>query len=119
HGVGNQPRFRLSKFRGGQVMIARSLVTQCPVDYDEVWRWTLRHDLAGRSNANQETAAGNEELFGEQHSEGSTDGAADDSKRGASRLELVEVGVIAGPGRGPPRATLPPQSAQDVSVGVE
>ena len=100
-------------------MVTGAFVTQRPVDHDEIRRRPLRHDLAGRGHADQKAAARDEQLLGQQHGKRRADGAADDAAPLCALLELVELGVIAGPGwrhRGPP---FPPQHPQDVAVRVE
>ena len=79
-------------------MIARSLVAQRAVDQDEIGRRPDRIDLAGRRNANEQPAAGREELLGDQHGEGCADRAADDPDLAdAIEIEGKKLGMVAGP----------------------
>src|SRR6266404_800332 len=88
-----------------QVVVARALIAQSPVDQDEIGRRSPLNELAGRSHADQKPAARDKQLLGEQHGVGGADGAADDPEAFSRMLEFIEIRVVARPfGRaaGPP-----------------
>ncbi len=79
-----------------------SLVAQRTVDQHEIRRWTHRNDLPGRGHADQQPAAGHEQLLRHQHGERRSDRQTDDPELDAGMLRHVHLGVIAGPTRRAP-----------------
>ena len=99
-------RIGLGPGRRRQVVIARPLVAQGPVDDDMVgWRPEVA-DLTRGRDADQEPAAGHEALFGDEHREGRTDRVADDAVSDAIAFPFPELRMIAGPVRRARRAVL-------------
>jgi len=95
----HQARVCLAVVCGRQIVIAGALVAQRAIDDDEVGRRLGRQDLARRGYAEEEPAAGSEQLLRHQHREGGPDDAADDADLVTIDLEGVEVGMVAGPAR--------------------
>src|SRR5262245_57169739 len=101
-------------------MVAGPLVAQRAVDEDEVGRWADRGDLAGRRDANEQSAAGREKLLRDQHGEWRADGAADDTDLAeAGEIEGKELGVIAGPSFVDASCAHPLEVTDDVAVRVQ
>ena len=101
-------------------MITRPLVAQRAVDQDEVRRRSDGIDLAGRGNADEQSAAGREELLGDQHGERRADGAADDADLAdAVEIEGKKLGVVAGPSFMDAAGAGPLEVTDDVTVRIE
>ena len=83
-----QIRIAVHERRGRQIMVARSLIAQRPSDEDVARRREARGDLASRRDADQKFAAGNEQLFGDEDRERSSNGRADDAEAAWSRTAI-------------------------------
>lgn len=79
--------------------MAGPLVTECPLDENEVWRIVPRNDLSGGGDAHKEATPGSEQLFGDQYSERRADRTADDAEFDTIEREPIEIGVISRPRR--------------------
>ena len=96
------------------------LVAQCPVDQHDVGRLPEVGDLPGRRDADEEAAAGCEQLLGHQHRERRADGVAQDADgRPVRQLQLVEFRVVAGPSGAEAGAATQPGVAEQVPIRVE
>jgi hypothetical protein len=100
-------------------MITRAFVAQGAFDQHEVWGWPDRPDLAGRSHADQQLAAGHEQLFGNEHREGCTYGETDNADGNTVLLRDVHLGVIASPSVSMTRASACSQRANNVTVRIQ
>ena len=105
--------------RRRQVMMAGPLVAQRAVDQHEIRRRPHWGDLTGRGYADQQPAAGDEQLLRHQHGERRAHGKAHDADRDPVMLRHIHFGVIAGPAVGRPRPPAGTQRAHDVAVRVE
>jgi hypothetical protein len=82
--------------RGG-VVVARSFVSQCPVDHNKVRGRSCGLDLACRGKAYEELATGGKQLFGNQDSKRCPDDPADDAHVAPGERECVQFRMVAGP----------------------
>ena len=104
---------------GRQIVVARSFVSERPVDDDEIRRRLRRNNLACRCHTYKQLAARGEELLGDQNREGGADGAADNAIIYPLMFEGMEVGVIAGPQRRTASATRREEVAHNVAIRIE
>jgi hypothetical protein len=95
------------------------LIRQGAVDEHEIGRRPLFEDLSGGGHAEEQAAAGDEELLGQQHGKRSAHRAADDAEGFSRMLELVEFSVVARPAIAPPDPSGFDERAQNIAVRIE
>ena len=99
--------------------MAGALVAQRAVDQHEVGCRAGRHDLSRRGDADEQAAAGGEELLGHQHRERGADRTSDDAEELAVLRHRDEIGVVAGPFRQGPGPAGGLQVTHEVAIRIE
>ena len=100
-------------------MVAGPLVAQGAVDDDKIGRRSGRHDLAGRGDAEQQTAAAREQFFRDQDRERSADRAADNADDLAGQIRIHRVGYGSRATLERLRSAFLAQPPHDIAVGIE
>ena len=75
--LGQHLRIRIGEAGRWQIVVARALIAESPVDQDEVRGVAKRRNLPCGGDADQELASAGKHLLGEQHGKRRADGAAD------------------------------------------
>jgi hypothetical protein len=118
-GHGDKLRVGIGELSRRRIMIARSLVSQRPLDDHEIGRRASRNDLAGRGEAEQQATTACEQLLGNQDRERRADDTADDACGLSGKAEGIELGVIAGPGLERLGSSRSLEATENIAVGVE
>ena len=108
-----------AKIGGREIMIAGSLVSERPIDENEVRRRANGQDLSSRSHADEQPATRGEKLLGDENGERSADRRTDDAIPNAATFERIEMRVVARPGVVSTSASRRRQMGDDIAVRIE